>query len=216
MDRAGLRLGSRQAVRSRRLRWRAVLPPGIIPPARRTPAGPMPHSSRGPGHRPLKAEIIGSNPICGTKSPTPTPPDRAPGAFSISGPAGATPAQATPGGQRPILPASITARSAREGSLASGGRADRHAGDGQCPTTRSNLARRPVRPVRGRPRLDTRRRPVRPGHTHRPDTRRRPVRPGHTHRPDTRHRPVRPGHTHRPDTRHNRVWRSARSRRRRE
>ncbi len=26
-----------------------------------------PHSSRGPGHRPLKAEIIGSNPICGTK-----------------------------------------------------------------------------------------------------------------------------------------------------
>src|SRR3954451_8234153 len=27
---------------------------------------PAPHSSRGPGHRPLKAEIIGSNPICGT------------------------------------------------------------------------------------------------------------------------------------------------------
>jgi hypothetical protein len=26
----------------------------------------VPHSSRGPGHRPLKAEIIGSNPICGT------------------------------------------------------------------------------------------------------------------------------------------------------
>jgi len=28
----------------------------------------MPHSSRGPGHSPLKAEIIGSNPICGTNS----------------------------------------------------------------------------------------------------------------------------------------------------
>jgi hypothetical protein len=41
----------------------------------------MPHSSRGPGHRPLKAEIIGSNPICGTKQTLPTPPDRAPGAF---------------------------------------------------------------------------------------------------------------------------------------
>ena len=33
------------------------------------PAGPsVPHSSRGPGHRPLKAEITGSNPVCGTKS----------------------------------------------------------------------------------------------------------------------------------------------------
>jgi hypothetical protein len=28
----------------------------------------VPHSSRGPGHRPLKAEITGSNPVCGTKS----------------------------------------------------------------------------------------------------------------------------------------------------
>jgi uncharacterized protein YdeI (YjbR/CyaY-like superfamily) len=27
----------------------------------------VPHSSRGPGHRPLKAEITGSNPVCGTK-----------------------------------------------------------------------------------------------------------------------------------------------------
>jgi hypothetical protein len=27
---------------------------------------PRPHSSRGPGHRPLKAEITGSNPVCGT------------------------------------------------------------------------------------------------------------------------------------------------------
>ena len=26
----------------------------------------VPHSSRGPGHRPLKAEITGSNPVCGT------------------------------------------------------------------------------------------------------------------------------------------------------
>ena len=37
------------------------------PPARKRLARPVPHSSRGPGHRPLKAEIIGSNPICGTK-----------------------------------------------------------------------------------------------------------------------------------------------------
>ena len=34
-----------------------------------TPADPAPHSSRGPGHRPLKAEITGSNPVCGTTSP---------------------------------------------------------------------------------------------------------------------------------------------------
>ncbi len=27
-----------------------------------------PHSSRGPGHRPLKAEITGSNPVCGTNT----------------------------------------------------------------------------------------------------------------------------------------------------
>ena len=31
-----------------------------------------PHSSRGLGHRPLKAEITGSNPVCGTTGP-PTP-----------------------------------------------------------------------------------------------------------------------------------------------
>ena len=28
--------------------------------------GARPHSSRGPGHRPLKAETTGSNPVCGT------------------------------------------------------------------------------------------------------------------------------------------------------
>src|SRR3954453_20506153 len=33
------------------------------------PTGP--HSSRGPGHRPLKAEITGSNPVCGTTSRSP-------------------------------------------------------------------------------------------------------------------------------------------------
>ena len=32
----------------------------------------VPHSSRGPGHRPLKAEITGSNPVCGTKSHLPS------------------------------------------------------------------------------------------------------------------------------------------------
>ena len=41
---------------------------------------PAPHSSRGPGHRPLKAEITGSNPVCGTnldiQRPDPSP-DRA-------------------------------------------------------------------------------------------------------------------------------------------
>ncbi len=34
-----------------------------MPPSRCAAA---PHSSRGPGHRPLKAEITGSNPVCGT------------------------------------------------------------------------------------------------------------------------------------------------------
>src|SRR4249919_1305865 len=29
-----------------------------------------PHSSRGPGHRPLKAETTGSNPVCGTNPST--------------------------------------------------------------------------------------------------------------------------------------------------
>src|SRR6187401_1294701 len=31
------------------------------------PSWDVPHSSRGLGHRPLKAEITGSNPVCGTK-----------------------------------------------------------------------------------------------------------------------------------------------------
>ena len=31
-------------------------------------ADAAPHSSRGLGHRPLKAEITGSNPVCGTTS----------------------------------------------------------------------------------------------------------------------------------------------------
>ena len=42
-------------------------PAGIIPTGRAASSGPpAPHSSRGPGHRPLKAEITGSNPVCGT------------------------------------------------------------------------------------------------------------------------------------------------------
>ena len=48
------------------------------------PQRPAPHSSRGPGHRPLKAETTGSNPVCGTIRTSPTPPDRAPGAFFLS------------------------------------------------------------------------------------------------------------------------------------
>ena len=36
-------------------------------PAAGSPPAAEPHSSRGPGHRPLKAEITGSNPVCGTK-----------------------------------------------------------------------------------------------------------------------------------------------------
>ena len=38
------------------------------PVRRRPPAPTGPHSSRGPGHRPLKAETTGSNPVCGTNS----------------------------------------------------------------------------------------------------------------------------------------------------
>ena len=49
-------------------RWREIGDLGILrhrpgPPGRRAP-----HSSRGLGHRPLKAEITGSNPVCGTNS----------------------------------------------------------------------------------------------------------------------------------------------------
>ena len=41
-----------------------------MPTGLAAPAGPTaPHSSRGPGHRPLKAEITGSNPVCGTNQP---------------------------------------------------------------------------------------------------------------------------------------------------
>ena len=52
-------------------------------PAGRKVAASMPHSSRGLGHSPLKAEIIGSNPICGTNSLLSNAPDRAPGAFFV-------------------------------------------------------------------------------------------------------------------------------------
>ena len=50
-------------------------------PAGRKVAASMPHSSRGLGHSPLKAEIIGSNPICGTNlADFYRPPDSLPGA----------------------------------------------------------------------------------------------------------------------------------------
>jgi hypothetical protein len=42
-----------------------------------------PHSSRGLGHRPLKAEITGSNPVCGTNEATDAPGPR-PGGVSLS------------------------------------------------------------------------------------------------------------------------------------
>ena len=51
------------------LSWRLQGAIGIIPARPRRPVRRfMPHSSRGLGHRPLKAEITGSNPVCGTKS----------------------------------------------------------------------------------------------------------------------------------------------------
>ena len=70
------RRGQSSAIRSRPLvaardasaRGRAILSPG------RTP-----HSSRGPGHRPLKAETTGSNPVCGTTSNDPDAPGPRPG-----------------------------------------------------------------------------------------------------------------------------------------
>ena len=46
----------------------STTPAGIIPVPSRTRDASVPHSSRGPGHRPLKAEIIGSNPIRGTNT----------------------------------------------------------------------------------------------------------------------------------------------------
>ena len=48
---------------------------GIMPTGRGgTARPPAPHSSRGPGHRPLKAEITGSNPVCGTNIAFPDAP----------------------------------------------------------------------------------------------------------------------------------------------
>ena len=48
-------------------------------------AGHMPaHSSSGPGHRPLKAEIRGSNPLCATKTVIETTPDHCPGLFLVT------------------------------------------------------------------------------------------------------------------------------------
>jgi hypothetical protein len=38
----------------------------ILRPVPRSAPRLVPHSSRGLGHRPLKAEITGSNPVCGT------------------------------------------------------------------------------------------------------------------------------------------------------
>src|SRR6266480_4841510 len=55
--------------------WPRLAVVGIIPigpPAIHARPIPVPHSSRGPGHRPLKAEITGSNPVCGTSSKSPT------------------------------------------------------------------------------------------------------------------------------------------------
>ena len=42
------------------------------------------HSSSGPGHRPLKAEIRGSNPLCATKTVIETTPDHCPGLFLVT------------------------------------------------------------------------------------------------------------------------------------
>ena len=56
----------------RRLHPRVPGAPSPVAAARRLALAPVlsspapPHSSRGPGHRPLKAEITGSNPVCGT------------------------------------------------------------------------------------------------------------------------------------------------------
>ena len=59
---------ARRAPRPRLMvaRAAAIMPTGL---GDRPPALTGPHSSRGPGHRPLKAEITGSNPVCGTNRP---------------------------------------------------------------------------------------------------------------------------------------------------
>ena len=67
----------------------------------------MPHSSRGLGHSPLKAEIIGSNPICGTNSPVSDAPDRAPGAFFVLAEV-ATSCAPCIAGRRPSVPSSVS------------------------------------------------------------------------------------------------------------
>ena len=45
---------------------------------------PAPHSSRGPGRRPLKAEITGSNPVCGTNPNEPVPGQTTPRAYTFA------------------------------------------------------------------------------------------------------------------------------------
>ena len=44
----------------------------------------VPHSSSGPGHRPLKAEITGSNPVCGTNTKFSDAPGPRPGGVTLS------------------------------------------------------------------------------------------------------------------------------------
>ena len=81
-DRAGAHgCGGR---RSPRLRVRGD--PAILHRRRTLGVRLLPHSSRGPGHRPLKAETTGSNPVCGTN----------PIDAHASGPPGAFPCRARP------------------------------------------------------------------------------------------------------------------------
>ena len=85
------------------------------PPAGRAApsAASAPHSSRGPGHRPLKAEITGSNPVCGTNVASPAPGPR-PGGFFMP----ATPGRPDRGDTAPMEPvfrsASIVRRRFRD------------------------------------------------------------------------------------------------------
>src|SRR3954466_763477 len=85
---------------------------------------PAPHSSRGPGHRPLKAEIIGSNPICGTTLTTRSA--RPATRFAVSA------AERS----RRACRASFRVAGANRPAEVAGSERDGHANSGLCPTRR--------------------------------------------------------------------------------
>ena len=151
----------------------------------------LPHSSRGPGRRPLKAEITGSNPVCGTNRTSRRP---------RSAPRGRYPFRRRAGGRQ------LPRRTDGAHRAAPAGDPDR--GRVRPAPRQDRVGRHPLRSRRdrGHPRLDDRgaqreRVAARPRHPGRGHARRgardpRPAAPGHAphrHRADRRPPPRRSG-----------------------